>query len=429
MNPGSVPLLLCFLMASAIAGAAEQGGEEGSACDDLWNLSVSGIEEHVWKPLERFRQIESACGEVPRYLEARSQLESFVGNHRAALVYWDQREALYQRDVGSGEEEEKEELLPEGTRSIAAASYISDIAEKHQIVIVNERHHASPDRLLPLSLLAPLAELGYSYLAVEGIWSGDELNERGYPVRNTGYYSRDVVFAELLRAALSLGYEIVPYEQEPEQGENLEGRSAQANRDYWQARNIAARTFEKDPESRVLVFCGWGHVNEAPSSNWVPMAHFLKNLTGIDPLTVDQTSLSERSESRFEHTWRIEAQRRGLLGAESIVLLGQQGAPLNPAPRVDLHVLAPRARNSNGRPGWMELFGRRRAVEIPIPECADTTCVIEVRNRNRPDETAYDRMEAGGSPSAMLYLPRDVELELHILSLDGAALARRPIEI
>ena len=427
MNPRSLPLVLCFLMSSAIAGEAEQDGEEENACDDLGNLSVSGIEEHVWKPLERFRQIESACGEVPRYVEARSQLESFAGNHRAALAYWDKREALYQRDEGSGEEEE--EPLPQGTLSVAAANYIVGIAEQHQIVIVNERHHASPDRLLPLSLLAPLAELGYSYLAVEGIWSGDELNERGYPVRNTGYYSRDVVFAELLRAALSLGYEVVPYEQEPEQSESLEGRSAQANRDYWQARNIAARTFEKDPEARVLVFCGWGHVNEEPWSNWVPMAHFLKNLTGIDPLTVDQTLLSERSESRFEHAWRIEARRKGLLGAESIVLLGQQGEPLNPDSRVDLHVLTPRTRYSNGRPGWMEMFGRRRAVEIPIPECADTTCVIEVRDRNRPDETAYDRMEAGGSSLAMLYLPIDVETELHIFGLDGAALARRPIEI
>ena len=422
----ATPILLCLLMAPAVAGESTQVGEGESACGDLGNLSVSGIEEHVWKPLERFRRIEPICGGVRRYLSARSQLESFVGNHRAALAYMDKREALNESDGGSREEED---LLPEGTRSIAAESYIAETAEKHQIVIVNERHHASPDRLLPLSLLAPLAKIGYNYLAIEGIWWGDEINKRGYPVGDTGYYARDVVFAELIRTALSLGYEMVAYEEEPGQRNNREGRSAHNNREYWHARNIATRTLEKDPEARVLVFCGWGHVWEEPWSDWVPMAHVLKNLTGIDPLTVNQTSLSERSESKFEHAWRIEAERKGLLDAVPVVLVGPQGEPLNRGTGVDLDVLTPRTRYLHGRPSWMEMFGRRRAVEVPIPECENTACVVEVRDPSHPEETAYDRVESRGGPSVVLYLPRDVKVELHIYGLDGSPHARRRIEL
>ena len=422
-------MLIGFLIARAFAAEAEQVDARENVCADLSSLSVSGIEEHVWKPIERFRRIEPDCVGVSRYLSARSQLESFVGNHRAALSYMDKRGALNESDPESGQEDGvKEDRLPHGTRSIAAKSHIAKIAESHQIVIVNERHHASPDRLLPLSLLAPLAELGYSYLAVEGVWREDELNDRGYPVRNTGYYARDVVFAELLRSALALGYEIVPYEVEPGQRENRQGRSAQANRDYWQARNIATRTLERDSGAKILVFCGWSHVRETPSSRWTPMAYFLKNLTGIDPLTVDQTWLSERSEAKFEHAWRVEAERKGLLGTVPVVLIGPQGDLLSPDTGVDIRVLTPSTRYSEGRPSWMEMYGRRRAVTIPVPECANAACIVEVRNRDRPEESAYDRTETRGNSFVVLYVPRGIQVELRTYGLDGSTRSRRRIE-
>lgn len=73
------------------------------------------------------------------------------------------------------------------------------------------------DRLLTLELLEPLRDRGFTHLALEALWWGDPINERGYPTDETGYYVNDVVFAELVRTALALGYELIPYEIEPEQ--------------------------------------------------------------------------------------------------------------------------------------------------------------------------------------------------------------------
>ena len=75
-----------------------------------------------------------------------------------------------------------------------------------------------------------------------------------------------------------------------------------------------------DPDAKVLVHCGWAHLQEQPTSSWEPMAHFVREIAGIDPLTVDQTLLGERSEPGFEHVVRVEAERQGLAGADSVVL-------------------------------------------------------------------------------------------------------------
>ncbi len=159
------------------------------------------------------------------------------------------------------------------------------------------------------------------------------------------------------------------------------------------------------------------------------MAYFLKDLRGIDPLTVNQTLLSEHSNAKYEHPWRIEAEIKALLGAVPVMLVYPQGEPPNPDTNVDLRLLTPRTRYSNGRPTWMDMLGCRRAVEVPIPECENTACVIEVRDPTRPDETAYDRVESGGDPSVLLYLPKDVKVDLHIYGLDGCTHTRRPIEL
>lgn len=91
--------------------------------------------------------------------------------------------------------------LPPNTTAIPAVPYIAKRAAGHRFVIVNERHHASSDRLLTMSLLEPLHEQRFRYLAAERVWHGDAPGLRGYPVSNTGFYAEDVVFAQMIRHA------------------------------------------------------------------------------------------------------------------------------------------------------------------------------------------------------------------------------------
>lgn len=81
------------------------------------------------------------------YRTTVGQLESFVLNHQVAL----ERFAGPPGDGASAD-------LPADTTATPAVPYITRRAASHRFVIVNERHHASSDRLLTMSLLEPLRE-------------------------------------------------------------------------------------------------------------------------------------------------------------------------------------------------------------------------------------------------------------------------------
>lgn len=423
---------ICIFVASALAISCNSAlGDEplsGSgpepACDDLTRRTLTGIEEHVWAPLKQFRSLERECGHLATYRQMRAQLESFTGNHTQALEHWDRN---HRRRIEEAEEADPAQSAVPEIHAANAIAYILERSSHHQMIMVNERHHTSRDRLLTLSLLEPLYRQGFRYLAVEAVWPGDDINERGYPTRNSGYYVRDVVFADMLRHALALGYDIVGYEIQESQKNTTDSRSAQARRDYWQARNLLDGTLAKDPEARVLVHCGWAHLQEQVTSSWEPMAHFVREMAGIDPLTVDQTRLAERSEPGLEHVLRVEAERQGLTGADPVVLLTGGGEPMQIGAGVDLHVLSPRTRFVNGRPGWMEMSGRRRAVTVAVPECRETACIVEARNAERAFEIAYDRIEVVGTDSVVLYLPSEAAIELFLFDLEGNVIGGRPV--
>ena len=408
---------------------AQSDGSESVAvkledCNELYGLSLSLIEQHVWAPLARFRRLEPACGSVAMYGPLRAQLESFVGNHRETLKFWDKNHFPKENDEASpGNEQDKGIIV----RAVEAVPHILHRASDHQIVIVNERHHVSKDRLLTLSLLEPLFELGYRYLAVEAVWNGDAIDRRGYPTKTTGYYVSDVVFGEMLREAISLGYRVVGYEIDDNQKSESPPPSRQSRRDYWQARNLVERTLVTDDDAKVVVHCGWGHVEEQVTSHWQPMAYFLREITGIDPLTVDQTLLSERSDPRLEHPWRTEAERRNLIDSAAVVLVREDGEPIEIGTGVDIRVLSPRTVYRNSRPTWMEISGRRRPVTVIVPECARTHCIVEARNAKRDDEIAYDRAEVVETEFVTLYLPNNASVELFLFGLDGELYAKRNI--
>ena len=413
--------IFAALFLTANCDEADPQPEEPIDCGQLPQAMVES-KEHVWEPLAEFRLLASECADAPLYNQHRAQLESFVGNHREALDYWDRNYSRRSREAATPAGQQDASLRLKAKNAI---SYIVDRSTDHQMVIVNERHHVSSDRLFTLALLEPLAELGFRYLAVEAVWPGADINQRGYPTGNTGYYINDVVYAEMLRAALSLGYEIVWYEIEKHQKNTPDSRSQQARRDYWQARNLIERTLDKDSDAQVLVHCGWGHVRERVTPDFRPMASYVRELAGIDPLTISQTRLSERSELGYEHRWRAEARRIGLIESDPVVLLQSNDNLLELDTGVDVHVLSPRTRFRDGRPAWMEIYGRRSAVVVAAPECAGEICIVEARNAVRPDEVAYDRVEAANQESVVLYLPDEPNVELLFFGLDGRLRSRR----
>ena len=219
-------------------------------CEDEYRewVQIWRTSSVTWKPLQMNRSYEELCNDDSEYrlsyATRRATLESKVGNHPAALAFFDWRTHRYYTD----------DDLPQSVRAESAIDYIVDRSADQPFVIVNERHHVSSDRLLTLALLEPLSDLGFRYLAVEGYRFDDGINERGYPLIGGGYYSNDVVYAQMLRSASELGFQVVGYEIEddqraPDDPENPVDR--QVERDRVQAENIIDRILKKDPDAKV----------------------------------------------------------------------------------------------------------------------------------------------------------------------------------
>ena len=279
-----------------------------------------------------------------------------------------------------------------------------------------------------MALLEPLSEQGFKYLAVEAVWAGDRINARGYPVAQTGYYANDVVFAELVRSAIQLGYHIVAYDMEKNQraAPDLSNQiNRQEERDSWQAKNILARVFDVDKDAKLLVHVGYDHLLESRTDTWAPMAHFLRQLTGLDPLTIDQTEFSERSSHELAHPLRVSAWQHGFLGDQAVVLLDSNGEPVGSGTPVDLNVFGLVTRYAKGRPVWMSMGDRRQAIDFMTPECRARVCIVEARNATLTDEVPYDRVEVRHTERTVLYVPPGKETTVRLMGLDRNTLAAR----
>lgn len=154
------------------------------------------------------------------------------------------------------------------------------------MVMVNENHFYPAHRSFMLDLLPRLRAEGYTYLALEALGApADSLLNLadGFPVINTGFYTREQTYGNLLRAAKKLGYQFVAYENDNNKKEREQG----------QAENLYRKTLGKDKDAKVVVIAGIDHILEQPTASgkkW--MATLFKELYHINPLTISQTHLN-----------------------------------------------------------------------------------------------------------------------------------------
>lgn len=269
-----------------------------------------------------------------------------------------------------------------GTRAAVASSPLDEAealeaipaivaaAQGRRIVILNESHHMPRHRAFAAELARALRAEGFTWFGAEAFADIAGTVERGYPSAQTGYYVQEPVFGELVRTVLALGYRTFPYEVEEHLPPGADTRTRINHRETHQARNIVARCFEVDPEARVFLYVGYSHATETWTDRGGPtetawMAARLSELTGHDPLTIDQTVTSPRStlETSDPH-WRRAAEAGKLAGPR--VFRARAGAPLvvgQYAGQVDLQVFHPPLAEVHGRPDW--LARGRKALAPP----------------------------------------------------------------
>jgi hypothetical protein len=343
---------------------------------------------------EEFTKSEKWRNTVPDLL---GYLYSYNGEYKTAYAQLDRgRDNLlnvpYYKELTSSPIDEYEPQT--------AIEAIATLADKNQVVMINEEHDTPLHRAFTRRLLPVLYAKGFRYLAAETLGSTEETMKRGYPTHKTGFYTKDPVFGEMIRAALRLGFKIIPYEVSAEtlKGCRQQEKTAdfcQNEREREQAQNLRDRILRDDPQAKILVHVGRGHNQQIKLETWAQMGWHFKEITGITPLSINQM-LSERSETKYEsglyryivNKWKIQ---------EPTVFKSKEGNYFNTY-GYNLAVFHPRSSFEKGRPTWLKTLARRAPYTINLKR-------LKLKHRNQiyggPEPVLIQAFHAAESADAI----------------------------
>ncbi|HTE20291.1 MAG TPA: hypothetical protein VK689_18145 [Armatimonadota bacterium] len=402
---GHAALLCAGALLLPSAAAAPPEAEEPLRPPRQVAHPVKDTREYV-APLTRLRNLRARYLDSEQwrtgYLDILGTWTSFLGNDREALACFDELDGL----PGSPATPPRPHPLA-GFRGLDARKTILQLAETHQVVMMNEAHHVPMHRAFTLSLLGALYRRGFRYFAAETLSTHDpELTSRGYPTLASGYYTMEPMHGELVRTALRLGYQVVPYEDERAVSPFTAADPvfAMNERERVQALNLKTRILDHDPRAKIVIHAGYGHISERATSvafggksgELVVMAARFKAMTGIDPLTVDQTSRTEHSAPEYEHPVYRLAVESGHLCERPQLFRNRRGEfyiPMGAEGIYDLMVFHPRSRYVQGRPSWRRLNGNRTPHRLP-------------KDVRPPDGSSYlaQAFDAGENPAVAIPL-------------------------
>lgn len=271
---------LALLLSARLAWPAAAGPEPESPYALAARLAGSGqaAPRNYLLPLVALRQQQAAYTfrdttnyeRAGYYWQALATYAALADETDSAAYYWQRQPGYGSAPAGAG--------APVPVPPPAQTAILAQTRQR-QLVLFNEEHTQPRGRWLVGSLLPALYQQGFRYLALEALNTDDSVGvrQRGYPVASSGFYTNEPHFGNLIRQARALGFRVVGYD------------AMSADRERDEARNLLAVTLKTNPQARVVVLAGHGHISEAGEGAGKHMAQWLHELSGIDPLTIDQT--------------------------------------------------------------------------------------------------------------------------------------------
>lgn len=230
--------------------------------------------------------------------------------------------------------------------------YILNHFENNDIIMFNEAHDRVQTRAFVLSMLSQLKKAGAKFLAME------TLNEKGNLLNldaSTGYYTAEPVSGQIFREALRLGYRIVAYEDT-----SLTPHTSN-ERDSIQAQNLYKRIKKNGGIEKTIVLAGYGHIDEVTlDSTYKTMAIYFKELSNIDPITVNQCNCIE------ENYLGIKV---NLPNSDTCVALDKRSLSNLPFFEDFVHditICHPTTKYVHGRPEWLITSDKKQFISLSI---------------------------------------------------------------
>jgi hypothetical protein len=306
---------------------------------------------YAFKEEKKFRERYSDKG----YYDELSQYFAFAGDYLSAQQYL---EMSY--DTVDDAARARVFKLVEGLNNIQHADarrYIHFRARTSRVIMINEAYAKPQHRAFTLSLLEDLYHQGFRYLAMEMLNNHADHSLTKLNL-HTGYYCSEPVAGELVRTALALGYTLISYE------DTAAARHSAGQRDSIRALNIY-KIIQQDSGARILVHASYADISKKMSPDgFIPMGLAFKDLSGIDPLTIDQTDMTEEGNFGYGRVLYQAYLFKYPLTEPSVAMIGNEPVNVTNNDLYDLAVIHPPAIYQDGRPTWLTLNGMRQPFFI-----------------------------------------------------------------
>jgi hypothetical protein len=251
-----------------------------------------------------------------------------------------------------------------------------------RIVMINEAHDRVQPRAFILSLLSGLKAKGFTHLAMETL-SASNFND---VTMNTGYYTSEPMFAEIVREALRLGFTLVPYE------DSKAIQHSNAEREIAQAENLTNALKAAPSNAKFLVIAGYSHIAEdIPNDFYITMAMQVKKISGINPFTIDQTTSLKETDDNGLAVMKTLSNKAS---KTEVVLNTDDGISSNGL-HYDAYIIHPKSTYRNCRPTWLTCGGMKKELRV---KCDNNKAVLI---------QAYYKNEITSNQSYNLRIPAD----------------------
>lgn len=321
----------------------------------------------------------------------------YLSWHQTYLGLHEDAQQSFSIQQGADKQDAPSPLEGDAWRIEPAVDTLTRLAKDERAVFFNEAHNATITRSLTVEMLPRLKQLGYTHFAAETLYETDtKLASRGYANDDSGFYTQEPVYAEMVRTALKLGFTVVAYEAASE--------AVGDAREKEQARNLYNRVFKDDPQARVVVNAGYAHIVESGKYlGGASMAQHFRKIAHVDPLTVEQTMLIPHTETSQDHPYYRALLAKGA-PSHAIAFVDKDGKPWSlRAGQYDLSIALPPYTIENGRQSWLTLGAARRAYTVDGEICRSVMpCLIEARYAGDGDDAIpADRIVIGLQDSSL----------------------------
>lgn len=386
-RPALWAIALGFSLVPLLAGADEKPTPTGSA-------NVHQQREAVAKSEKIMAEAQRRSGLLSQYVFMRDAYAN--STDFAFRVIFNQYLSWYQTWVGDyvgarnsfsivqkqASDDSDSPLAEAGWKPENAVDAIARLARGRQAVFFNENHSYPLTRTVTVQMLKRLREEGFDTFAAETLYQTDmdALPGRGYAIDETGFYTQEPIYSEMVREALKLGYRVVAYEA-------LSDATADA-RESEQAHNLKRDVFGKNKDARLVVNAGYAHIQEhGKYLGGSSMAQHFERITDIDPLTIEQTMLIPHDKLASDHPY-YRAVMQSLAPAQPLVFVNDKDEPWSlKAQAYDVSVFFPEEVLQRNRPTWLALGGLRVPYTVSARLCDDAyPCMVEARYEGEPDE-------------------------------------------